>query len=144
VAGELTMKCHSPAKGGILVIDDDSSTLADLTRILSMGGYTCHCCRDLATAVEQFHENTPRLVIADLAIVGPNGYRLNQALYPDFGHMSVPLMFLSSGQHPDIIHRHGDNGGSYYLRKPIEVVVLLELVDKALWNRKLAAAALAM
>jgi PleD family two-component response regulator len=136
-----TMKCNSVTKGGILVIDDDPATLADLTRILSMGGYTCHCCRDVDSAVAQFHETPPRLVIADLGLVGPNGYRWNEALSREIGHVDVPLMFLSNAQHPDIIHRHSDSGGAYYLRKPIEVVVLLELVDKALWNRRLAGAA---
>src|SRR4029079_4897106 len=57
-----TMKCNSVSKGGILVIDDDPATLADFTRILSMGGYTCHCCRDVDSAVSQFHETPPRLV----------------------------------------------------------------------------------
>ena len=135
-----TMKCNSVSKGGILVIDDDPATLADLTRILSMGGYTCHCCRDVDSAISQFHETPPRLVIADLGLVGPNGYRWNEALSREIGHVDVPLMFLSNAQHPDIIHRHSDSGGAYYLRKPIEVVVLLELVDKALWTRRLAGA----
>ena len=45
----------------------------------------------------------------------------------------VPLMFLSGAQIPDIIRRAHAAGGTYYLRKPFDPQVLLELVDKALW-----------
>jgi hypothetical protein len=44
----------------------------------------------------------------------------------------VPAMYLSSGQIPDIIRRHDEMGGSYYLRKPFDPGVLLELADKAM------------
>jgi hypothetical protein len=41
-------------------------------------------------------------------------------------------MFLSGGQIPDIIRRQDHLGGTYYIRKPFDPNVLLELVDKAL------------
>jgi two-component system response regulator MtrA len=124
-------------KGSVLAIDDDPAVVADLARILSVGGYLCHCCRDLAGAVERFRIAEPDLVIADLGLVGPNGYRLVEAISREMGYMDVPLMFLSDAQGPDVIHRHSDAGGAYFLRKPLDVVVLLELVDKALWSRRL-------
>jgi CheY-like chemotaxis protein len=42
-------------------------------------------------------------------------------------------MFLSGAQIPDVIRRAHAAGGVYYLRKPFDPPVLLELVDKALW-----------
>ncbi len=45
----------------------------------------------------------------------------------------VPLMFISSSQRPDIIRRTHEAGGAYYLRKPFDPEVLIELVNKALW-----------
>ena len=133
-----TMKCNSVTKGGILVIDDDPATLADLTRILSMGGYTCHCCRDLESAVAQFHGTPPRLVIADLGLVGPNGYRWNEALSREIGHIDVPLMFLSNAQHPDIIHRHSDSGGAYICASPSKWWCCWSWLTKCFWTRRLA------
>jgi DNA-binding response OmpR family regulator len=127
-------------KGSVLAIDDDPAVVADLARILSVGGYLCHCCRDLEGAVERFRTCAPDLVIADVGLVGPNGYRLVEALYREIGYLEVPMMFLSDAQGPDVIHRHSTAGGAYFLRKPLDVVVLLELVDKALWSHRLAAA----
>jgi DNA-binding response OmpR family regulator len=121
-------------KAFVLVIDDDAANAADMTRILGMGGYECHCCRDLDSAFSQFRATPPDLVIADLSIVGPKGWRLTELLRREIGYVEVPLMFLSRRQVPDIIHRQGEYGGAYYLRKPFDLVVLLELVDKALWS----------
>ncbi|MEX2137621.1 MAG: response regulator [Pirellulales bacterium] len=126
-------------KAVILAIDDDPATVADIVRILGAGGYTCHCCRDLDGAAEQFGVVSPDLVIADLSIAGPNGCQLKEAIRREAGYLDVPLMYLSNAQGPDIIHRHGECGGVYYVRKPLNVLVLLELVDKALWKPQLSA-----
>jgi CheY-like chemotaxis protein len=47
-------------------------------------------------------------------------------------------MFLSGAQIPDIIRRSHAAGGTYYLRKPFDPEVLVELVQKALWMPHLA------
>ena len=44
----------------------------------------------------------------------------------------VPMMFLSPAQAPDIIRRHDGYGGTYYLRKPCEPRVLLQLLEQVL------------
>jgi DNA-binding NarL/FixJ family response regulator len=45
----------------------------------------------------------------------------------------VPVMFVSSTQLPDIVRRSHEAGAAYYLRKPLDPDVLVELVGKALW-----------
>jgi DNA-binding NarL/FixJ family response regulator len=42
-------------------------------------------------------------------------------------------MFVSSQQLPDIVRRSYEAGAAYYLRKPFDPEVLIELVSKALW-----------
>ena len=138
-AGGTTMN-RETHKGLVLAIDDDPAVVADLARILSVGGYACHCCRELSAAVERYRSEPPDLVIADLGLVGPNGYRLKEAVRREVGYMEVPMMFLSDAQGPDVIHRHSESGGAYFLRKPLDVVVVLELIDKALWSRRLVTA----
>jgi CheY-like chemotaxis protein len=127
-------------KGVVLLIDDDAASLADMVRILGLGGYDCRCASDLDQAVEQLRETVADLLIADLAMAGPGGRRLLERIHRAVGYFEAPLMFLSRGQGPDIIHRHGDYGAAYYLRKPFDVMVLLELVDKSLCAPRLAVA----
>ena len=107
-------------KATVLALDDDPAVVADLARILSVGGYACHCCRELPAAVERFCAAAPDLVIADLGLVGPNGYRLIEAVRREIGFMEVPMMFLSDAQGPGVIHRHSAGGGAYFLRKPLD------------------------
>ncbi len=52
--------------------------------------------------------------------------RQNEAL------AGVPVMFLSAGQIPDIIHRYDGRQGSYYLRKPFDPEVLGELIEQSI------------
>ena len=48
------------------------------------------------------------------------------------GLAEVPLMFLSAAQSTDIIRRSGAGSGTYYLKKPVDAEVLLELVENVL------------
>ena len=120
-------------KSMVLVIDDDAEIVSNLTHVLTSAGYTVHCCRDGESALEAVHAMTPDLVISDINLAGHSGLALCERLQKEEGLAGVPVMFLSGAQIPDIIRRSRDAGGTYYLRKPFDPSVLLELVDKALW-----------
>ena len=72
-------------------------------------------------------------------ISGHSGIQLCERIKRDEGLADVPAMFLSRTQVPDIIRRSREAGGTYFLRKPFDPQVLLELVDKALWMPRLVA-----
>ncbi|HEV3418369.1 MAG TPA: response regulator [Pirellulales bacterium] len=126
-------------KAVILVIDDDPDIIAGLAMVLSAGGYISNCCRDAEGAVECVRKTTPDLVISDINLGGQSGLQLCERLKREEGLFDVPFMFLSGAQIPDIIRRSHEAGGTYYLRKPFDPQVLLELVDKALWMPHLVA-----
>jgi CheY-like chemotaxis protein len=120
-------------KANILVIDDDPDIIAGLAKALSAAGYVAHCCRDPEGAIECIRRVPPDLVISDINLNGANGLQLCERLKKEEGLADVPFMFLSGAQIPDIIRRSHEVGATYYLRKPFDHHVLLELVDKALW-----------
>ena len=123
----------------VLALDDDPAIVADMTVALSTAGYACHASHTLSAAVEQYCRLRPDLVIADLHLAGPDGRLLVAALRREIGYVDVPMMFLSSAQVPDIIRRNSlEARGAYYLRKPFDSQVLLELIDKALWASRIA------
>lgn len=124
---------QSQDKANILVIDDDPDIIAGLAKALSAAGYVAHCCRDAEGAIECIRRITPDLVISDINLNGANGLQLCERLKKEEGLGDVPFMFLSGAQIPDIIRRSHEVGATYYLRKPFDHHVLLELVDKALW-----------
>jgi CheY-like chemotaxis protein len=123
----------STDKAQVLVIDDEPEIIASLTEVLTAAGYTCHCCRDADAAIEAVRQHAPDLIISDINLSGHSGLALCERLKKEEHLGDVPVMFLSGAQIPDIIRRSRDAGGTYYLRKPFDTQVLLELVDKALW-----------
>ena len=130
----------------VLVVDDEADVLGEVATILGGAGYSCHCCSDTEAAIEFAASNTPELIISDINLAGHSGLEMCERIKKNIDLKDVPVMFLSGAQIPDIIRRSHAVGGTYYLRKPFDPEVLIELVDKALWmphlvhNHKRAAA----
>ncbi|MBI3840333.1 MAG: response regulator [Planctomycetia bacterium] len=124
----------------ILVIDDEPASLEQIAAILEQAGHACHCAQDAAAAQECIERATPDLIISDINLAGHSGLTLCDQLKQQFGLTDVPVMFLSAAQTPDIIRRSHADGGTYYLRKPFDSQVLLELIGKARLARHLSAA----
>jgi DNA-binding response OmpR family regulator len=117
----------------ILLIDDDPLTLTSLAAVLDVAGYDCHCVRTPEAAVKAAMNLPLDLILCDVNLAGESGLDLCRELRDLPGLEDVPAMFMSSAQMPDIVRRSHEAGGAYYLRKPFDPEVLLELVGKALW-----------
>jgi CheY-like chemotaxis protein len=131
--GEPAVTFHSPQSATILAIDDDPAVLADLAEALAGGGYACHTCGDPDAAQELAERLSPDLIVSDINLGEASGLDLCARLKRLPALADVPVMFLSGAQIPDVIRRAHAAGGVYYLRKPFDPPVLLELVEKALW-----------
>ncbi len=123
---------HCP-KPLVLVIDDEVEVLGQVATVLNGAGYICHCCSTAEAAIDFARSTPPQLIISDINLHGHSGLQLCEQIKQDPALVEVPVMFLSGAQIPDIIRRSHAVGGSYYLRKPFDPEVLLELLQKALW-----------
>lgn len=127
----MSMNSQEPAV--VLVVDNDPLTLTAVAAALHLVGYECHCARDCEAALKAARTLQLDLIICDVNLGGEIGFELIDEIRQIPDASDVPVMFVSSSQLPDIIRRSHDAGGVYYLRKPFDPDVLLELVDKALW-----------
>lgn len=127
------MQTFETQKAAILLIDSDPQTLAGMTAMLEGAGYTCHGVRDSEAAMRGACSICPDLIICDVEIEGDSGLELCDELHLLAGLQDVPVVYLASRRMPDIVSRIHRAGGAYYLSKPLDPWVLLELVDKALW-----------
>ena len=116
----------------ILIVDDDPIILTGVAAMLNMAGYECHCARDREMALSAGRGLALDLIICDVNLAGESGLELCRELRRQPTTEDVPVMFMSSAQIPDIVRRSHEAGGAYYLRKPFDPEVLLELVGKAL------------
>jgi CheY-like chemotaxis protein len=117
----------------VLVIDDDPATISGIAAVLHAAGYECYGARDQAAALAAARLLALDLIICDVNLAGESGLELCRQVRMQPGLDDVPVMFTSSSQIPDIVRRSHEAGAAYYLRKPLDPEVLLELVGKALW-----------
>ena len=126
------MKDYAGNQFLVLVIEEKQEILQQVTSALASGNYSSCCCTTAEGALAAAEETPPDLIISATSLNGESGLELCERIKQHQGLETVPVMFLSGGQIPDIIRRHDQMGGSYYLRKPFDPDVLVELVDKAL------------
>ncbi len=115
----------------ILAIDDETEVLGSIEQIVTQAGHACWCAQNAEAAKRSIAAGAPDLIVADLNLAGHSGLALCEQLKRQFGLSDVPVMYLSAAQVPDIIRRAHAAGGTYYLRKPFDPQVLLQLIDKA-------------
>jgi CheY-like chemotaxis protein len=129
---EEAMKTIEHPRVKILAINDEADVLVQISNTLSGAGYSCRCARDAQSASEAVREAMPDLIISDVNLAGHSGCALCEQLKQQAEIGDVPVMYLSAAQVPDIIRRSHAAGGTYYLRKPFDAEVLLQLIEQVL------------
>jgi CheY-like chemotaxis protein len=134
------MKGFNSSPTTVLAIDHDQVVLDQLSSTLHNAGYHCHLAKDCPAAEEMAGQITPDLIIVDMNLSGHSGLSLCERLKQQPHLADVPVMFLSATQAPDIIRRTHASGTYYYLRKPLDCVVLLQLIERVVLTPHLAGA----
>lgn len=133
------MKPLDPKQPLILVVDDEPEVLEEVATVLTAARFACRCCTTAEDAMAAAEASPPDLIISDINLHGCSGLEMCERIKQNKALEDVPVMFLSGAQIPDIIRRSHAAGGTYYLRKPFDPEVLVELIDKALWMPHLVA-----
>ena len=111
------------------VIEDDESSRTATDRVLRTAG---HRVRVYASATEFLAElpTGPGCIVLDLRLPGPSGLELQERL--TVADIALPVVFVSG--HGDVpkTARAMKAGAIDFLVKPIDVPVLLEVVERAL------------
>jgi DNA-binding NtrC family response regulator len=112
----------------VLVVDDEAATRQGLSELLTQAGYAC-------TAVESFHKandiaqaDPPDLLITDIRLSGYNGLQL-VLRFPD-----LPAIVMT-GYADKVLEREATRAGATYIRKPLNVNELLQLVKSKLLDK---------
>ena len=113
----------------VRVVDDDSSHLAAIARLLKAAGYTVQSFTSATDLLAQMND-APGCVIADLRMPGMDGLELQQALI--HGTNRLPVIFLTGeGDIPTTVEamRHGAED---FLTKRGSKDALFAAVDRAI------------
>ena len=120
-------------RASILIIDSDAISLTSAAEVLNTAGHQPHCAQTFESALKALRTTRIDLIVCDVLVQGESGLQMCKDLQTLAATPDIPLMFVSAHQSPDIIRRVHDAGGIYYLRKPFDPRVLIELVDTAIW-----------
>ncbi len=115
----------------ILLIDDELSLLTVLSNILKRSGYDVTSAVNGTKGIDHAKNNPPDLIICDIMMPSPNGFRVREILAEDPATASIPFIFLTARTAKGDTVYALKSGADDYVTKPFdrgELVARIEAV----------------
>jgi len=126
-----------PAKASLLIVDDEASTLASLSRAFRLAGHEAIVCDNASRALELAKADHFDIIFSDVVMPGKDGLTFLEELR-SLG-VSTPVVMMSGQAHIEMAVRATKLGALDFLEKPISTDKLLLTVDNALKLQRLEA-----
>ena len=123
------------SKARILVVDDEASARAGLTKLLKQEGYDVDAAADGAEALLMLAERAPALVVTDLKMPNMDGMALLAKIRQQ--NPQIPTIVATAFGEVSTAVEAMRAGAADYLTKPIDFDALLVSVERALERRDL-------
>ncbi|MBF5045237.1 response regulator [Aggregicoccus sp. 17bor-14] len=119
----------------LMVVDDDADLRETLQEVLSDAGFEVQGARDGAHALEllRTRERLPDLLLLDMMMPVMDGRSFLRAAHADATYAGLKVVIFSASV--DVERTAKELGASGYLRKPVSVEGLLDLVERQLVDR---------
>ncbi len=118
------MWCYQLFK--LLLIEDDATLFREIKDRLLQWSYTVYGINDFSTVMEEFTTVKPDLVIIDIQLPKFDGFHWCRMIR---SHSKVPIIFLSSRDHPTDIVMSMQLGADDYIQKPFHFDVLIAKIQ---------------
>ena len=125
----MSATAHTPVTR-VLVVDDDASTLASLSRAFRLAGYEAVVCDNAARAIALLRNERFDVVVSDVVMPSKDGLSMLQELR-DLG-VGTPIVMVSGQATVDMAVRATRLGAADFLEKPITTDKLLLTIENAL------------
>lgn len=117
------------SKGRVLVADDELALVRAYSRTLAGQGYDVKTATDGIEAGELLEQGRFDAVVADIQMPGMTGIELSAVARRCDG--GVPVILLTGNPTEEVASEAVDNGALLYLIKPVDLRVLVQVVDHA-------------
>jgi DNA-binding NtrC family response regulator len=114
----------------VLIVDDDASTLASISRAFRLAGYDATVCDSAQRATTLLQHERFDIVFSDVVMPGKDGLAMLAELR-ELG-IAVPVIMISGQATVDMAVRATRLGAADFLEKPISADKLLLTVENAL------------
>lgn len=119
----------------ILVVEDDDNIRLLVQKLLASGGYDVVATGEPARVLDLARQESPDLVLCDIAMPGMDGYGVLRALQSDPTTARFPVVFLTAAREFSERVRAFRYGVVDYVTKPFTRDVLLRRVERVLEGR---------
>jgi two-component system, NtrC family, nitrogen regulation response regulator NtrX len=119
----------------ILIVDDDQTTLASLSRAFRLAGFEAVVCDGATRALVMLKNDRFDLILSDVVMPGRDGLALLQDVRE--AGIATPVIMISGQANIDMAVRATKLGAADFLEKPISSDKLLLTVENALRLQRL-------
>jgi DNA-binding response OmpR family regulator len=120
----------------ILIVDDDIQATDLLQKILSTEGYETTAVNDSSKAVQIADSVNPQLIILDLMMPDPDGFKVCRMLRQTPGFMVTPIIIVTALDDSDSRVVAFGAGADDYLTKPYHIEELSNRVKELLYKNQ--------
>lgn len=113
----------------ILVVEDDQSIRISLQDLLEMEGYRVQMAANGVEALKVLESSDkPNLILLDLMMPVMDGFQFRERMNSNPDLANIPVIVMSADGNVTV--KKARIGASDYLRKPIDIDVLLERIER--------------
>lgn len=113
----------------LLLIEDDASLFQEIRERLTQWSYEVHGVTDFGDVMSDFTRVKPDLVIIDIQLPRFDGFHWCRMIR---SHSNVPIIFLSSRDHPTDMVMSMQLGADDFVQKPFHFEVLIAKIQAIL------------
>ena len=112
----------------LLVVDDNKDAAMSLAMLLRLDGHEVQIAHDGTSALELAKSYGPEMVFLDLGMPGMDGYQVARQMRQQPGLQNVVLAALTGWGQQEDRRRTAEAGFDHHLVKPLEPMVLEQLI----------------
>lgn len=112
-----------------LLIDDDESCLLTLRQFVEQAGYSCSCCQEPVSAVEQYQPAQYDIVITDFRMPGMDGLEVLTAIRAK--HAQAIVILVTGYGNEEMAAEARELGAFAFLYKPLDAYQLYAVLERA-------------
>lgn len=121
-------------KGRVLIVEDNMDTYELVRFILEKNGYEVFLAVNGRDGVNAATKQKPDLIVMDLSMPEMDGWTATRLIKQNKQTSAIPLIALTAHVLPGDRQRAVDSGCDEYITKPMDLLELVETVDRWVKN----------
>jgi CheY-like chemotaxis protein len=121
----------SKSRGTILIVDTDREMLISLSKVLKQRGFTILLAQKVEDAMQILMKQTPNMILSELFFVNSqvDGVAFFKNCKDHLLLKHAPFIFVSSLKDKKIIQAGLRLGADHFITKPVDIDLLLAIID---------------